>query len=96
MKITVRFVGPLTNLAGVEKATINLNLKSDYTISSLIYTLAEIYGKKFVDRILDHDGKIRPGILILKNDKEIRVLNELKTSVKEEDVITFIPVSHGG
>lgn len=97
MKVTVKFIGPFKNLAGVEKICINLNSESNQTISSLIQTLIEIYGKKFADRILElQGGKLRPGVLILKNDVEIGVLNGLETSIKDGDEVTFIPVSHGG
>lgn len=97
MKVTVKFIGPFKNLTGVEKICINLNSERGQTISNLIQTLIEMYGKKFADRTLEHQGgKLRPGVLILKNDVEIGVLNGLETSIKDGDEVTFIPVSHGG
>lgn len=96
MKVTVKFVGPLKNLTKVEKVAVNLNSKKDQTISSLIQALTEIYGKRFADRILDEDNTLKPSILILKNDVEVRVLDGLKTKVDEKDIVTFIPISHGG
>ena len=97
MKVTVKFIGPLKSLTGIEKVVVNLNSKKDQTISSLIQALTETYGEKIINRILNSkNGELRPNILILKNDVEIRVLDGLKTEIKDEDVITFIPVSHSG
>ncbi len=57
---------------------------------------------KKIDRskvILDSSDKIRPGIIVLLNGKDIRLLgnkifNERKLSM--EDEVTFIPINHGG
>ncbi|BBG24460.1 hypothetical protein IC006_1779 [Sulfuracidifex tepidarius] len=48
--------------------------------------------------ILDSSGRIRPGILVLLNGKDIRLfgktLNEKILSGNDE--VRFIPVNHGG
>ncbi|MEM0384966.1 MAG: MoaD/ThiS family protein [Nitrososphaeria archaeon] len=82
----VVFVGHLKRLFG--KDCIILEEKVD-DIRSLI---------KYLDHVkLDENVVVdRSNTLILVNGVEISALNGLDTKVNEGDVITLIPVTHGG
>lgn len=80
------FEGPLISFFG----------RSLFTDDGSLFDILSRLDKSRV--ILDNSGKIRPGILVLLNGKDIRLfgktLNEKTLSSKDE--ITFIPINHGG
>ncbi|MBS7287222.1 MAG: MoaD/ThiS family protein [Candidatus Freyarchaeota archaeon] len=42
------------------------------------------------------DGSVAPGMLVLLNERDVRVLDGLDTKVREGDVVTVLSVAHGG
>ncbi|MBD3186189.1 hypothetical protein GF325_05120 [Candidatus Bathyarchaeota archaeon] len=40
--------------------------------------------------------QLQPGVIILLNDADIRLSGGLEAPLKEGDVITFLPIIHGG
>ncbi|MBC7090657.1 MAG: MoaD/ThiS family protein [Nitrososphaeria archaeon] len=82
----VVFVGHLKMLFGKEYLILEERVED---ISSLI---------KYLNRIkLDKSVSVdRRNTLILVNGVEVSALNGLDTKVNEGDVITLVPVTHGG
>ena len=96
MKIKVKFLGPLKTALGKNEFTVELD--KDGTLEALI-----IYLKKTIPGFSEAALKsyemndLRPEILVLINDREVfdrKRLNEV--ILKENDIITFIPMVHGG
>jgi len=44
--------------------------------------------------IVDDKGRIKPGYIVLVNDKDIRVVGSSELS--RDDVVKVIPINHGG
>ena len=95
--IHFKFLGSLTNFAGGQFFTLNIASNTSVTISLCIQALMKEFGKELTERIID-DQSIKPRVkaLILKNDVEIRTLENLDTEMNEKDELTFIPFTHGG
>nr|HDO80581.1 hypothetical protein [Candidatus Bathyarchaeota archaeon] len=57
--------------------------------------LAAFKEQRLRDMIIEGE-KIAPGVLVLLNDKDVRLLRGLETIVRDGDVITLLAVTHGG
>ena len=94
MTITVKFVGSLRHVSGVNELT--LNRKEGFSVKAL---MTEIVGelpelkRSLIDPQLEDP---RPNALILVNGREISVLHGLETCLRDGDEIVLVPVVHGG
>jgi molybdopterin synthase sulfur carrier subunit len=52
--------------------------------------------KKFLFKLLDEDGNIKPGTLILINGKNVLDTDALDTIVKDGDTVALFPPGGGG
>jgi molybdopterin converting factor small subunit len=93
--VTVKLIGFLTTLAGKREAVVKI--KSSTTLEVFLKQLVKQFGAEFERGLFDPElNDPRPRALILVNDREISVLQGLKTRVKPGDSIVIVPVSHGG
>ena len=86
MIVTIEFVGTMRRVSSAKTDTISL--EENATVSTLIHKLQE---KFLTGRELGHLN-----MLFLVNGKEIGILNGLQTELRTNDIVTLIPVSHGG
>lgn len=87
--VKVKLIPPLDKEVGSKE--INVSMKESTTVFDILNKLSLEYKVRLV---IDND--LNPGYLVLLNDKDINVLEGLKTKVKNGDILTIIPVSHGG
>jgi molybdopterin converting factor small subunit len=94
--IKVKLIGALTRLAGTSE--VSIQDKRSITVTETIEKLCHrIANTEFKRAIIDPDsGKIGPHIIVLINDRDISALQGLETKLRSHDVLTLIPVSHGG
>ena len=94
MTITVKFVGSLRHVSGVNELA--LSRKAGCSVKKLV---TEIAGelpelkRSLIDSQLEDP---RPNALILVNGREISVLDGLETRLMDGDEVVFVPVVHGG
>ncbi|MFQ6075262.1 MAG: MoaD/ThiS family protein [Candidatus Bathyarchaeia archaeon] len=95
IRVGIRFVGTLRGLLG--KGGYEADLEKPGTVAALLHALNVGLGPEFRDIVFDRDlNDPRPNVLILVNGREIGLLDGIKTVLKEGDVVTILPVSHGG
>jgi len=87
--VKVKLIPPLDKEVGSKE--INVSMKENTTVFDILNELSLEYKVRLV---IDND--LNPGYLVLLNDKDINVLEGLKTKVKNGDILIIIPVSHGG
>ena len=92
-EVRVVFIGPLKGLAG--KSNVVIKFKDNTSVKTLFYNLKSMFGEKFKHFFIDIDDP-RMNALILVNGIEISLLQDLNTKLQNQDVITLIPVTHGG
>ena len=83
--VTIIFRGPLANSFEKDK----IALSNSY---SSIYDLLKQIDTKGI--LINNDGRIKSGYIILINGKDYRLLENKK--INEGDVIEIIPINHGG
>lgn len=94
MVVTVRFIGPLRSISG--KSQITLEHEGAISLREALREIVERHPQ--IKRAL-FDSELedpRPNSLILVNGKDISVLNELETILKNGDEVVLVPVLHGG
>jgi molybdopterin converting factor small subunit len=82
----VVFIGHLKKLFGKEEVNLDKNLKD---ISELFVYLSDLREDKRVT-------VNRHNTLFFVNGVEISALGDLGTKLKEDDIITLVPITHGG
>ena len=92
--IQVEFVGMLIEKIGVCKSSVMID--DSITVRSLIQRLMTDFNVEN-DILRDWDtGSLEQRVLILINGKEISVLEGAETRLVDGDLVSIIPISHGG
>ncbi|MEM2109024.1 MAG: MoaD/ThiS family protein [Candidatus Odinarchaeota archaeon] len=92
--LLLKFLSTLKEVTGVPEIRLSPPMK--LKIGELL-DLLELKGVKIKGHIQTSGSNVySASMLILVNDLEISVLKGLETELKDGDVITFIPVVHGG
>jgi len=94
IKVNVRLLGIFRGFSGKSRITLKLEQP---TVKKVIQKLADSLPVEAKRLLIDPElNDPRPNALILVNGKEISVLKEMETEIKEGDEVTLIPVTHGG
>jgi len=94
IKVLVKFFASLAEIIGERDTSINLEAKSN--IEDLFKKLARKYPQKFQSTIFDSNGTIKTSYKILLNEQSIEIQNLSKISLKDKDIIAFLPPIGGG
>jgi len=92
IRVRVRAFGDLMSLLGDEST---IELEADPKVEDLIHELAEKVGSPRKDLLGPHKV-MGPDLVILLNGRNIKSLKELKTRLKDGDVVTLLPPVVGG
>lgn len=72
-------------------------MEKPWTVASLLQALATALGSGFRDLAFDRElSDPRPNVLILVNGREMGLMGGMETTLEDGDLVTIIPVSHGG
>jgi len=94
LAITVKFVGALRHVSGVDQLALDCggNGSVRKIISEITKERPELK-RSLIDQQLQDP---RLNALILVNGREISTLNGLETRLKDGDELVLVPVVHGG
>lgn len=97
LTIKVRFIGVLRRLAGKQEIELRPE-KGPLTVSEVIWELCRrVSNTDFERAVVDPRSKtVGLSVIVLVNDKDISVLQGPETPIRSNDVVTLVPVSHGG
>lgn len=94
VNVEIRLLGVFRGMVG--KDHLSMKLKHG-TVRNAVQALAELMPSEARRLLIDAElNDPRPNALVLLNGKEINVLKGMETEVKNDDVLTIIPVAHGG
>jgi molybdopterin synthase sulfur carrier subunit len=97
LQVSVRFFTSLREIANKKEETLEFPEGEKATVDRVLETLAQRYGKRFVDYI--YDGKteeVRGFLQFLINGKSAATLNGLQTELEDGDVLAILPPVGGG
>ena len=93
-RVSVKLIGQLKRILNRGNVVVELD---ESALKALFIVLIERYGRKFKTRLTgSNTDDPEVNNIILVNDVEISILEGLETKLHENDVITIIPVTHGG
>ncbi len=93
MKVNVRALSSLKYSA--KRSKMSLNIDDGATFRFLLNLILAVDEKLF-NAILDHEGELNPGIIVLINERDIDVLQGLDTKLSDGDDVVFLSAIHGG
>ena len=94
--VRVKLIGVLGSAAGCRE--IGFTVSEPSTVAELLTLLTKkVDNRQFRDLLIDSTtGDPRPNVIILLGDQDCNLFEGLKTKVRNGDVVTIIPVAHGG
>ncbi|MEM2211346.1 MAG: ubiquitin-like small modifier protein 1 [Nitrososphaerales archaeon] len=95
MRVLIKAFATLREILG-STGQIQLELKDNINVNTLLNILAEKYGEQFTRYIFNEKGELNPFVKIFINGRNIEFLKGLETELKNGDVITLIPPVAGG
>jgi molybdopterin synthase sulfur carrier subunit len=92
--VRVKFFGTLRMLLKLKETSVEVENK--ITVRKLLEVLQGRIKENFLEKLIDQDGNIIPGTIILVNKKNIFHLNLLDTIVNDNDEVVIFPPGAGG
>lgn len=92
--VHVQFFSLLRMLLKQER--IELPAVGDETVAQLLVRLQQQLPVPFLHKLLNEDGSMHAGTIILVNRKNIHHLEGLQTPVCDDDVVAMFPPGAGG
>ena len=97
MQVSVRFFTSLREVTNKKEETLKFPEGEKVTVEVVLKTLAQRYGKPFVEYVYDRNtGEVRSFLQFLINGKSATTLNGLQTELKDGDVLAILPPVGGG
>jgi molybdopterin synthase sulfur carrier subunit len=92
--VKVKIYGTLQTLLKIKE--LNVEYSENLTIRTLLEKIQKKVKPDFIQKLIDKNGGIIPGTIILVNKKNIFHLNQLETDIKDNDEIVIFPPGAGG
>jgi len=89
--MVVELLSFLQRVAGEARVEVDAS-----SVTELLEILAKKYGDSFRRELMTPDGKLKKGIAVLVNGRNIVFLKGLATPLKPQDKVTLIPPAAGG
>ena len=85
----------LRELVGKREEMLNFNTETVRIIDAL-RNLAEKYGKQLEDYLFDDRGEVREHLQLLVNGRDVGLLEQNETLLREGDTVAIVPPVGGG
>jgi molybdopterin synthase sulfur carrier subunit len=97
LQVSVRFFTSLRETVGKKEETLKFPEGSKATVGVVLKTLAQRYGKRFVEYVYDEKtGEVKGFLQFLVNGKSAAAFNGLQTELENGDVLAILPPVGGG
>ncbi len=92
MNISVKFRGPIAR--EIENGTLEMDIEDGFTLNDLFVKMIEQVS--YLQSIWKKPTEIDRDSMILYNEVDIGVTGGLETTLKDGDILTILPLVHGG
>jgi MoaD family protein len=87
----------LREIVNKKEETMKFSEGEKVTVDTVLKTLAQRYGKRFVEYVYDAGtGEVKGFLQFLVNGKSAATLNGLQTELEDSDVLAILPPVGGG
>lgn len=90
MEVKLELPLRLARITGARRMSVSVGEEATVRDVLLVALNEEAY------RAVVNGGSVAPGMLVLLNERDVRVLEGLDTKVREGDIVTVLSVTHGG
>jgi len=92
IRVTIKVFAQFREL--LKKKKIEMEFENGADIFEAVQSLANLYN--ISDEIFDNNNEIKKWVNILKNGRQIKFLNGIKTKLEQGDEIALFPPASGG
>lgn len=93
--VTVKVFGNLKTI--LRKSEVRLDTGGeDRTITDVLNRLTKQSGKGFRQELYDPEGRVKASYSVYVNGRNIGVLSGLNTKLKNDDIVSVLPIVEGG
>jgi len=97
LQVSVRFFTSLREIVDKKEETLKFSDDEKVTVDTVIKTLVQRFGKRFVEYVYDQKtGEVRGFLQFLINGKSASTQNGLETELEDGDVLAILPPVGGG
>jgi len=97
LQVSVRFFTSLRETVSKKEEKLKFPEGSKVTVDIVLKTLAQRYGKRFVEYVYDEKtGEVKGFLQFLVNGKSASTVNWLQTELQDGDVLAILPPVGGG
>ncbi|MEM4734055.1 MAG: ubiquitin-like small modifier protein 1 [Candidatus Bathyarchaeia archaeon] len=97
MRVSVRFFTSLREITNKREEKLEFPEAAKVTIGTVLKTLAQSYGKPFIEYVYDaKSGGVQGFLQFLVNGQSAATLKGLETELKDGDVLAILPPVSGG
>jgi len=97
LQVSVRFFTSLREIVNKREETLEFPEGEKVTVDTVLKTLSQHYGKRFVDYVYEgNSGEVRGFLQFLVNGKSATNQNGLQTELQDGDVLAILPPVGGG
>jgi len=97
LQVSVRFFTSLREITDKKEETLKFPEGEKITVDTVLKTLAQRHGKRFVEYVYDTKTHEVKGFLqFLVNGRSAAILNGLQTELEDGDVLAILPPVGGG
>ena len=95
MRVSVRLFTTLRELAGKREEMLDFDMETVRVIDAL-RDLAEKYGKQFEAYLFNDRDEVREHLQLLVNGRDVSLLEQNETLLREGDKVAIVPPVGGG
>ena len=97
LQVSVRYFTSLREIVNKREETLEFPEGEKVTVDTVLKTLSQRYGKRFVDYVYEgNSGEVRGFLQFLANGKNATNQNGLQTELQDGDVLAILPPVGGG
>ena len=97
MQVSVRFFTSLREIVDKKEEVLKFPEGEKVTVDTVLKTLKQRYGKRFVEYVYEGKTKeVRGFLQFLVNGKSATTMNGLETELEDGDVLAILPPVGGG
>ena len=97
LQVSVRYFTSLREIVNKREETLEFPESEKVTVDTVLKTLSQRYGKRFVEYVYDSKTTEVKGFLqFLVNGKSASTVNWLQTELQDGDVLAILPPVGGG
>jgi molybdopterin synthase sulfur carrier subunit len=97
LQVSVRYFTSLREIVNKKEETLKFPEDEKVTVDTVLKTLSQRYGKRFVEYVYDaKTGEVKGFLQFLVNGKSASPLNGLQTELEDGDVLAILPPVGGG